>query len=111
MFNSIESGRRRALMLQCERRLYGVPRSPNLGDALAVPSSHSRRMPCSQCHTLSFGPALTDYGRQFQVERLQLGDGELTRCHSAHDPGRVQSRGHGTAEAPAAHFSTNTISR
>jgi hypothetical protein len=36
--------------------------------ALAVPSFASQTgKPCSQCHTLSFGPALTAYGRQFKL--------------------------------------------
>ena len=36
--------------------------------ASAVPSfARQTGMPCSQCHTLSFGPALTPYGRQFKL--------------------------------------------
>jgi len=47
------------------------------GDALAVPSfARQTGMPCSQCHTLSFGPALTDYGRQFKLNGYSWGDGE-----------------------------------
>jgi len=33
-------------------------------------------MPCSQCHTLSFGPALTPYGRQFKLNGYTFGEGE-----------------------------------
>ena len=46
-------------------------------DALALPSfARQTGMPCSQCHTLSFGPALTAYGRQFKLNAYSWGDGE-----------------------------------
>jgi hypothetical protein len=49
-----------------------LPRS-----ALAVPSfARQTGMPCSQCHTLSFGPALTAYGRQFKLNAYTFGEGE-----------------------------------
>src|SRR6267143_4984819 len=45
--------------------------------ASAVPSfARQTGMPCSQCHTLSFGPALTAYGRQFKLNAYSWGDGE-----------------------------------
>ncbi len=35
-------------------------------NAIAVPSfARQTGMPCAQCHTLSFGPALTEFGREF----------------------------------------------
>jgi hypothetical protein len=46
-------------------------------DALAVPSfARQTGMPCSQCHTHSFGPQLTAYGRQFKLNGYSWGDGE-----------------------------------
>lgn len=46
-------------------------------DALALPSfARQTGMPCSQCHTLSFGPALTSYGRQFKLNGYTWGDGD-----------------------------------
>ncbi|HLQ13181.1 MAG TPA: hypothetical protein VK130_08030, partial [Steroidobacteraceae bacterium] len=36
--------------------------------AHAVPSfAQQTGMPCQQCHTTAYGPALTEYGRQFKV--------------------------------------------
>ena len=46
-------------------------------DALAIPSFASQTgMPCSQCHTISFGPALTEYGREFKLNGYTWGDGD-----------------------------------
>src|SRR5215831_16545544 len=45
--------------------------------ASAIPSfARQTGMPCSQCHTLSFGPALTAYGRQFKLNGYTFGEGE-----------------------------------
>lgn len=45
--------------------------------ALAVPSyARQTGFPCSQCHTLSFGPALTAYGREFKLNGYTFGAGE-----------------------------------
>src|ERR1700719_3250002 len=45
--------------------------------ASAVPSfARQTGMPCSQCHTLSFGPALTAYGRQLKLNAYTFGEGE-----------------------------------
>jgi hypothetical protein len=46
-------------------------------DAGAVPSfARQTGMPCAQCHTLSFGPALTAYGREFKLNGYTFGGGE-----------------------------------
>jgi hypothetical protein len=49
--------------------------------ALLAPSSHAlptfaqqTGMPCSQCHTVAFGPALTPYGREFKLNGYVAGD-------------------------------------
>jgi hypothetical protein len=43
--------------------------------ASAVPSfAQQTGMPCQQCHTTAYGPALTDYGRQFKLNGYVFGD-------------------------------------
>jgi hypothetical protein len=64
-------------------------------------------LPCSQCHTIAFGPALTAYGRQFKLNAYALGEshkatplalmGVVTYTHTAADQ----------PEAPAEHFDPN----
>lgn len=45
--------------------------------AQAVPSfARQTGLPCSQCHTLSFGPALTAYGREFKLNGYTFAAGE-----------------------------------
>ena len=45
--------------------------------ALAVPSFASQTgMPCSQCHVVSFGVALTAYGRQFKLNGYTFSGGD-----------------------------------
>jgi hypothetical protein len=42
--------------------------------AHAVPSfAQQTGMPCQQCHTTAYGPALTDYGRQFKLNGYVFG--------------------------------------
>src|SRR6516225_7465617 len=46
-------------------------------DAQAIPGFASQTgMPCSQCHTISFGPGLTEYGREFKLNGYTWGDGD-----------------------------------
>ena len=41
----------------------------------AVPSfAQQTGMPCQQCHSVAYGPALTDYGRQFKLNGYVFGD-------------------------------------
>jgi hypothetical protein len=45
--------------------------------AFAVPSfARQTGMPCSQCHVVSFGVALTAYGHQFKLNGYTFGEGE-----------------------------------
>lgn len=77
-------------------------------DALAVPSfARQTGMPCSQCHTLSFGPALTDYGRQFKLNGYSWGDGEHPLPLALMIQGGFSHVDTSLPEAPAEHFSTN----
>src|SRR5689334_7600067 len=47
------------------------------GPAAAVPSfSRQTGQPCSLCHIGSFGPQLTEYGREFKVTGYTLTGGE-----------------------------------
>ncbi|MEI8299110.1 MAG: cytochrome C [Pseudomonadota bacterium] len=47
------------------------------GAAQAVPSFASQTgMPCEQCHTVGYGPALTPYGRQFKLNGYVWGEGK-----------------------------------
>ena len=46
-------------------------------NAQAIPSfARQTGMPCSQCHTVAFGPALTEYGREFKLNGYTWGDGD-----------------------------------
>lgn len=43
--------------------------------ARALPSyAQQTGLPCSQCHSIAFGPALTSYGRQFKLNAYALGE-------------------------------------
>ena len=43
--------------------------------AHALPSyAQQTGLPCSQCHAIAFGPALTAYGRQFKLNAYALGE-------------------------------------
>src|SRR5258705_9315848 len=77
-------------------------------DAFALPSyAQQTGMPCSQCHTIAFGPALTAYGRQFKLNGYTFGDSKhavpfalmtvVGYSHTAKD----------LSEAPAPHFANN----
>src|SRR5215469_8244548 len=45
--------------------------------AHAIPSfARQTDMPCSRCHTISFGPALTEYGREFKLNGYTWGEGD-----------------------------------
>jgi hypothetical protein len=74
--------------------------------ASAVPSfARQTGMPCSQCHTLSFGPALTAYGRQFKLNGYTFGEGEHPMPLAAMMQGGFSRTDAAQPDAPAAHFS------
>lgn len=59
-----------ALLALAGGALTGAP-------AQAVPSFASQTgMPCAQCHTVGYGPALTPYGRQFKLNGYVWGEGK-----------------------------------
>jgi hypothetical protein len=76
--------------------------------ASAVPSfARQTGMPCSQCHTLSFGPALTAYGRQFKLNGYTFGDGEHPMPLAAMVQGGFSRSAAAQPDAPADDFNTN----
>src|SRR6202165_1068029 len=73
--------------------------------ASAVPSfARQTGMPCSQCHTLSFGPALTAYGRQFKLNGYTFGDGEHPMPLAALVQGGVRHTAVAPPDPHAAHL-------
>jgi hypothetical protein len=77
-------------------------------EARAVPSfARQTGFPCAQCHTLSFGPALTAYGRQFKLNAYTFGAGEHPLPLALMIEGGF-SRSEASQPAPAApHFASN----
>src|ERR1700730_12860257 len=74
--------------------------------ASAVPSfARQTGMPCSQCHTLSFGPALTAYGRQFKLNGYTFGEGEHPMPLAVMVQGGFSRTDAAQPDAPAPHFS------
>ena len=76
--------------------------------ATAVPSfARQTGMPCSQCHTLSFGPALTAYGRQFKLNGYTFGEGEHPMPLAIMAQGGYSRVDKALPDPAANHFSTN----
>jgi hypothetical protein len=109
MSSSIESGPGRAARVAMRAAaVMAILAVLTFKDALAVPSfARQTGMPCSQCHTLSFGPALTDYGRQFKLNGYSWGDGEHPLPLALMIQGGFSHVDTSLPEAPAEHFSTN----
>src|SRR3979490_2772128 len=78
------------------------------GIASAVPSfARQTGMPCSQCHTLSFGPALTAYGRQFKLNGYTFGEGEHPMPLALMVQGGFSRSDAPQPDVAAPHFSNN----
>src|SRR5882757_8469072 len=76
--------------------------------ALALPSfARQTGMACAQCHTHSYGPQLTAYGRQFKLNGYSWGDGDHPMPLALMIQGGFSHVDTALPEAPAAHFSTN----
>lgn len=76
--------------------------------AAAVPSfARQTGMPCSQCHTLSFGPALTAYGRQFKLNGYTFGGGEQPMPLAVMVQGGFSHTDAPPPDPQAAHFAPN----
>jgi len=76
--------------------------------ARAVPSfARQTGFPCSQCHTLSFGPALTAYGRQFKLNGYTFGAGEHPLPLALMVQGGLSRSEEPQPAPPAPHFGSN----
>jgi hypothetical protein len=76
--------------------------------ASAVPSfARQTGMPCSQCHVVSFGVALTAYGRQFKLNGYTFGEGEHPMPLAAMIQGGYTHTGAALPDPAAEHFATN----
>lgn len=77
-------------------------------EATALPSFASQTgMPCARCHTLSFGPALTAYGRQFKLNGYTWGDADSKMPLALMIQGGFSHVAERLPDAPAPHFATN----
>ena len=77
-------------------------------EAFALPSyAQQTGMPCSQCHTIAFGPALTSYGRQFKLNGYTFGDEKHAVPFALMVVTGYSHTATDLPEAPAPHFSTN----
>ena len=79
------------------------------GPAAAVPSfSRQTGQPCSLCHIGSFGPQLTEYGREFKLTGYTLTGGEgLNIPVSAMVIGSFTHTSKGQSGGAAPHFGSN----
>jgi len=64
-------------------------------------------MPCSQCHTAAFGPALTEYGREFKLNGYTWGDGDHPMPIAFMIQGGFSHSDAPLPEPAAPHYSTN----
>ena len=64
-------------------------------------------MPCSQCHTVAFGPALTPYGRDFKLNGYVGGDAGSFMPVAVMMQGGYTSTAADEPEPPAPHTATN----
>ncbi len=77
-------------------------------DAAALPSfARQTGMPCSQCHTLSFGPGLTAYGREFKLNGYTFGEGEHPLPLALMVQGGFSHTDKDQPDPPAPHYSIN----
>lgn len=80
----------------------------NCQEVTALPSFASQTgMPCSECHTLSFGPALTEYGRQFKLNGYTWGDADFQMPLALMIQGGFSHVAQRLPDPPAPHFATN----
>jgi len=76
--------------------------------ARAVPSfARQTGFACSQCHTLSFGPALTAYGREFKLNGYTFGAGEHPLPLALMVQGGLSGTATPQPAPPAPHFSAD----
>jgi len=97
------AGRRRCVLALLALTTVVLPRI-----TAAVPSFASQTgMPCSQCHVVAFGPALTAYGRQFKLNGYTYNQGEQPMPLAAMVQGGFTHTSADLPEPAAPHFATN----
>ncbi len=75
--------------------------------ARALPTFASQTgLPCAQCHTVAYGPALTPYGRQFKLNGYVWGDGTPMPLAVMLQGGYTRTAAD-QPEPPAEHYSVN----
>ena len=77
--------------------------------AQALPSfARQTGKPCSQCHTMSYGPALTSYGRQFKLNGYVWGDAkQIIPPLALMVQGGFTNTSKAQVDPPADHFALN----
>jgi hypothetical protein len=77
--------------------------------AHALPSfARQTGMPCAQCHTVAYGPALTAYGRQFKLNGYVWGDAkQVVPPIALMVQGGFTHTSKAQVDEPAPHFATN----
>lgn len=77
-------------------------------EANALPSfARQTGMPCSQCHTISFGPALTAYGRAFKLNGYTFGAEDHWMPLALMAQGGFTHTGEAQPDPPAPHAARN----
>ena len=76
--------------------------------AHAVPSfAQQTGLPCQQCHTVAYGPGLTDYGRQFKLNGYVFGDNKPLMPFSLMVQGGYSRTGADQPDVPAPNYKVN----
>src|SRR5262249_914294 len=95
------AGRRRALVLLA-LAILALPRI-----SAGVPSfARQTGKPCSQCHVVAFGVALTAYGRQFKLNGYTYNEGEHPMPLAAMVQGGFTRTSADLPEPAAPHFAS-----
>jgi len=101
--SAMTAGNRRGALALLALILITLPRI-----GAAVPSfARQTGMPCSQCHVVSFGVALTAYGREFKLNGYTYGGGDNPFPLAAMVQGGYTHTSEALPEPAAPHFATN----
>src|SRR5215813_2252562 len=101
--SAVVGGTRRRAVALLALTLIVLPRI-----SAAVPSfARQTGMPCSQCHVVAFGVALTAYGRQFKLNGYTYTGGEHPMPLAAMVQGGYTHTSEALPEPAAPHFATN----
>src|SRR3981081_1921946 len=90
------------------RILYGLAVACGAGPDGLPSCARQTGKPCSQCHSVAYGPALTTYGRQFKLNGYVWGDAEQVIPPVAlMVQGGFTHTSKDQVDQPAPHFATN----